>query len=526
MGLSQSLAQRQGQSLVMTPQLSQSIKLLAMSNIELASFVENELEKNPFLEAGKDATAPVEMEPVPTPEISEDSIKLDGELQTSANALESDLGTSVENVFPDEQDYRSDEKAARQELSTPSSASEFSQNGLQIAGAASTHDTAIADYTADQPSLHDHLDEQLAMSGASRQTAFIVRNLIEAIDESGYVRADIEDMAARLSVSTVAIEAGIALLQSFEPAGIGARNLAECLRLQLAERNRFDPAIAAVLDNLDLLAKRDFAQLQSVTGLSIEDLHDSLNEIRTLDPKPGFAFRPELVEHVSPDVMVSESPDGAWRIELNSDTLPRVLVNNTYAAEVKKHLRGDEERTFLSECMQNASWLSKSLDQRAQTILKVAKEIVKQQDAFLVYGVTRLKPMTLRAVADAIDMHESSVSRVTSNKYIMTPRGMFEMKYFFTTAIGGTSTGEAHSAEAIRAQIRALIELEEPSSVLSDDAIVAALKITGVDIARRTITKYREAMNIPSSVQRRREKRAAAKAREASGSVGSLQAAE
>jgi RNA polymerase sigma-54 factor len=269
-----------------------------------------------------------------------------------------------------------------------------------------------------------------------------------------------------------------------------------------------------LLDNLQLVASHDMATLLRVVGVDREDLADMLAELRRLDPKPGRAFEAGPVEAVVPDVFVRPGPGGEWQIELNSDVLPQVLVNRIYYASVTKKTRDSAEKTFLTDCLATANWLAKSLDQRAQTILKVTAEIVKQQDAFLVHGVTQLRPMTLKTVADAIEMHESTVSRVTSNKYVSTPRGLFEMKYFFTTALG-SSTGEAdHSAEAVRHRIRQIIDAERPEDILSDDTIAEMLqKERGIEVARRTVAKYREGMNIPSSVIRRRQKRALVAAR-------------
>ncbi len=296
-------------------------------------------------------------------------------------------------------------------------------------------------------------------------------------------------------------------LQSLEPTGIFARNVRECLALQLRDRDRLDPLMQRLLDHLDLLATHDLVGLGRAIGVDRDDLLDMLAELRALDPKPGRAFEAGPVEAVVPDVFVREGRDG-WAIELNSDVLPRVLVNRVYYASVTRRARDATEKAFLVDCLQTANWLTKSLDQRAQTILKVASEIVRQQGAFLERGISFLRPMTLKLVADAIDMHESTVSRVTSNKYISTPRGLFEMKYFFTTALASSSGGSEHSAEAVRHRIRQLIDAEPAGDILSDDSIADTLqKEQGVEVARRTIAKYREAMNIPSSVVRRRQKR-------------------
>ncbi|MEE9314656.1 MAG: RNA polymerase factor sigma-54 [Rhizobiaceae bacterium] len=512
MSLQQKLAMRQGQSLVMTPQLSQSIKLLTLSNIELAAFVEDEIERNPFLERdvridGQD-TDNRSTEPSETTEFSDTvpDLTSNNDLETSAKSLSENIGTSIENVYPDEPDYsdRTKENAKNKEAYDNS----VSTGGLQVTGAGTSHDQQIADYTATKETLRDHLMGQLAIAGTSPEMGFIVTDMIDNLDDAGYLRIEIMAIAERLNCPEEQAQAALDLLQSFDPVGIGARNLAECLRLQLKNKDHLDPAMAQVIDNLDLLGKRDFATLKKITNLDMEDLHDVLMEIQTLDPKPGTAFDADPIQHVVPDVLVREAPDGAWIIELNTDTLPRVLVNNNYITEVGNKLNDENSKDFVAQCLQSANWLTKSLDQRAQTILKVAREIVKQQDAFMVHGVRKLRPITLRMVADEIEMHESSVSRVTTNKYMMTPRGLFELKYFFTTTINSSENDEGHSSESVRDQIRDMINSEKSDAVLSDDAIVAALKASGVEIARRTIAKYRDAMNIPSSVQRRREKRA------------------
>jgi len=298
----------------------------------------------------------------------------------------------------------------------------------------------------------------------------------------------------------------LAILQGFDPPGVCARNLTECLAIQLKECNRFDPAMQALVAHLDLLAKRDLAALRRLCGIGDEDLTDMIGEIRKLNPKPGLAFGSVQMQPIVPDVFVRSGPDGGFVIELNSDTLPKVLVNQTYHAELAKTAKNDKDKSYLADCLQTATWLMRALDQRAKTILKVSTEIVRQQDAFFLHGVQHLRPLNLKTIADAIAMHESTVSRVTANKYMATNRGIFELKYFFTSAIASADGGEAHSAEAVRHRIRQLIDAETPDYVLSDDTIVEKLRDVGIDIARRTVAKYREAMRIGSSVQRRREK--------------------
>ena len=329
------------------------------------------------------------------------------------------------------------------------------------------------------------------------------------LDEAGYIDGDLAALAELLGCPVERVEATLARLQTFEPTGIFARSLTECLALQLAERDRLDPAMEALLDNLDLVARHDLAGLKARCGVDDEDLAEMIAELRALDPKPAMSFDVAPAEPVVPDILMRPRPDGAWHIELNSETLPRVLANNAYYTEVMGKCRDKAEREYVTERFQQANWLVKALHQRATTILKVASEIVRQQDGFFRKGVQHMRPLTLRNVAEAIEMHESTVSRATSNKFLATPRGTYELKYFFGSAIGATESGAAHAGEAVRDRIRRLIEAEDPRRVLSDDALVDLLRADGVDIARRTVAKYREALRIPSSVQRRREKASA-----------------
>ncbi len=341
---------------------------------------------------------------------------------------------------------------------------------------------------------------------ADPRDQLIGQYLIDLVDETGYLTGDLADVADKLGAPPARVEAVLRVLQTLDPTGVCARGLAECLIIQLKERDRFDPAMQALVEHLDLLAKRDLGALRKLCGVDDEDLLDMIAELRALDPKPGLAFGSAPVQPVVPDVFVRKGQDGTWVVELNSDTLPKVLVSQTYYAEVSKTTKNAAEKAYLADCLQSASWLVRALDQRAKTILKVATEIVRQQDAFLLFGVAHLKPLNLKTVAEAISMHESTVSRVTANKYMATSRGIFELKYFFTSAIAASDGGEAHSAEAVRHRIKKLIDAETIGDVLSDDTIVEKLRGDGIDIARRTVAKYREAMRIPSSVQRRREK--------------------
>lgn len=497
-GLMQKLDMRQGQSLVMTPQLQQAIKLLQLSNVELAEFVEGELERNPLLERDESAEAP-------------ESQRAEGEgepreLELSAPSAAASDSLDADSDMINTDDSRSDmmgSDAAPAADAVGAGASNWTPSSGGGGGGSDEDYDAIANSTR-EISLAEHLHDQLATATGDPIDRMIGAHLIDLADEDGYLRTEIEEVSTRLGLERARVEAVLELTQSFEPAGVMARDLGECLALQLREKDRLDPAMATLLDNLERLAKHDYEVLKELCGVDGEDLQDMILEIRDLTPKPGLAFGGDSARAVEPDVFIRQSPDGGWHVELNSETLPRVLVNNRYYNEIHASARTETEKTFITECGQNASWLIKSLDQRARTILKVASEIVRQQDLFLAHGVAYLRPLNLKTVADAIGMHESTVSRVTSNKFVSTPRGMFELKYFFTSAIPSAGGGEAHSAEAVRYRIKTLISQETADGVLSDDKIVDILRAEGIEIARRTVAKYREALNIPSSVQRRR----------------------
>lgn len=315
-----------------------------------------------------------------------------------------------------------------------------------------------------------------------------------------------DEAAEALGTAAGRVAEALEQCQRLDPPGLFARSLSECLALQLAERDRLDPAMATMLDHLDLLAHRNYAALGRLCGLDQPDIIDMVAEIRALNPKPAEGFANSVSQTIVPDVLVRSDGTDGWSIQLNQDTLPRILINRSYHAAVRQAARTPEDRNYLSDRLASASWLVKALDQRANTILRVASEIVRQQSGFLHRGITGLKPLILRDIAEAIDMHESTISRVTSNKFIATPRGIFELKYFFTTALGSTAGETAHSAETVRHRIKTLIAAETPNQVLSDDRIAAMLGKDGIDIARRTVAKYREGMSIPSSTRRRREK--------------------
>ena len=511
MALSQKLLIRQSQALVMTPQLMQAIKLLQLSNLDLSAYVENELERNPLLERSSEGDEPRAEEASAAPEAAaagetsgeaQSGDWLGEELETSRASMESNLDTGLENVFPDD----TAAPAERLHVEAPAAYSEWSGVG---AGGRDSSEYNLEAFVTAETTLATHLADQLLLAIHDPIRRMIGQHLIDLVDEAGYLAGDLASVAEKLGAPLAEVEAVLAIIQGFDPAGVAARNLAECLAIQLKERDRLDPAMQALLAHLDLLAKRDLAGLRRACGVDDADLADMIGEIRALNPKPGLAFGSTMVQPLVPDVFVRPAADGGYAVELNADTLPKVLVDQSYYAVVSKTAKNDTEKSYLNECLQTATWLVRALDQRAKTILKVSTEIVRQQDGFFAHGVQHLRPLNLKTVADAIGMHESTVSRVTANKYMATSRGIFELKYFFTSSIAAADGGEAHSAEAVRHRIRQLIDGETADGVLSDDTIVEKLRGAGIDIARRTVAKYREAMKIPSSVQRRREKQTA-----------------
>jgi RNA polymerase sigma-54 factor len=535
MALGFRLEQRQSLQLVMTPQLQQAIKLLQMSNLELREFVEAEMESNPLIRVEERAEEPFggsasrpEAAPEARPETSSETgpagpdsgeapldarLTPEGDLSLGAETFD----TGTENLY-DTGPTESGPTESGPHGTGPGEASAWAGVG---AGGNRSFDAPGFDLEQqpDRPaSLRAHLLAQLGQSRAEPQIAALARLLVEELDEHGLLRTGLAEIAARLGaalgqVTVGQLEAALALVQGCEPTGVGARDLTECLALQLAERDRLDPAMRRLVDNLDLLERGERRRLRALCGVDEEDFADMLAELRALDPRPCAGFQAERAETLIPDVFLRRAPGGywgggGWEIELNSETLPRVLVDNRYAARLAAAggkvggEAGREARAFVSDCRASASWLVRSLDQRARTILTVATEIVRQQDRFFAEGIAGLKPLTLSMVAEATGLHESTASRVTSNKYIATERGIFELKFFFTNAVGG----QGLAAAAVRDRIRVMIGAEAPGEILSDDMIVERLQVDGADIARRTVAKYRRVLGIPSSIERRRLK--------------------
>jgi RNA polymerase sigma-54 factor len=496
MALGPRLEFRQSQSLVMTPQLRQAIKLLQFSNMEVAAFVDEEIERNPLLDHD---------------ERSDTIGERPGLDQTERPADNADSAELVSaGTMPDAGEAPLDHEFDGYEAAGPADGITMPSSMSGAGGAQNfeSDDRGLEDILETRLSLRDHLSEQMRLTFSERADRLIGAHLIALLEPSGRLSSDPAEIARALGTELALVEAVRHRMMGFDPVGMFARTLAECLGAQLRERNRLDPCMVALLENLEHLGRRDFKRLMVLCEVDSEDLQEMIAEIRALDPKPGANWDTSSLQPIIPDVLMRAAPGGDWLLELNPDTMPRVLVNEAFYARVSKHAER-ETKTFLAERLATANWLVKSLHQRATTILKVASEIVRRQDGFFRHGVSHLRPLILRDIADEVQLHESTVSRVTANKYIATPRGIFELKYFFTTAIAG-SGGESHSAEAVRHRIRAMVGAETPDDILSDDAIVATLRKEGVDIARRTVAKYREALRIPSSVQRKREKAAMA----------------
>lgn len=489
MALGPRLDLRQAQSLVMTPQLQQAIKLLAASNLEIEAFIADALEANPLLEAGevsREGTEDFEADDIQREEFTSDRLMTEGAGEADA-PLDLDPGAL-------DLDRETGDGAWGAATGSPASTDDLPD---------------ISESAGSEETLTEHLMQQVGAMAFSQEEALIASHIVGLLDEAGYLHTDLREIATELGAPMHEVEDALELVQSLDPTGVGARSLGECLALQAKESNRYDPAMARLLDNLDLVARGEFARLKRMCDVDDEDFADMLAELRAYDPKPGLAFGAAPATTVVPDILVTEGGEGGWDIALNEATLPRLVINRAYYLELRQGSPGKEAQSWLRDKLADANWLIRALDQRQKTILKTAAEIVKHQDGFFRRGVSELRPLTLREVAAGIEMHESTVSRVTSNKYLHCDRGTFELKYFFTSGVG-SADGEGASSAAVKARIKALIDAEDAKKILSDDTLVEMLKGEGFDLARRTVAKYRESMGIGSSVQRRRQKRLAA----------------
>ena len=489
MALGPRLDLRQSQSLVMTPQLQQAIKLLALSNLEIEAFIGDALDANPLLELGE--ATPAEAATPDDPE-------------ARRTTLESSPVDQLIGEGRGEEDRPLDLDRAALDRDRDTGDGEWGSDKRIVMGDAGPDIDERAD---SEKTLAEHLHAQLGPAARDPQMAFIARYLIDQLDEAGYLQDSLREVAETIGVTPEQCEAALELVQSLDPTGVGARSLGECLALQAQEADRYDPCMAKLLDNLELLGRGELPRLKRMCGVDDEDFAEMLAELRGYDPKPGLRFARGGGDPVTPDILITPASAGSgWDVALNQATLPKLIINRSYYVEMRGACDDKAARGWLSEKLADASWMVKALDQRAKTILKVASEIVKQQDLFFRHGVSQLKPLTLRTVAEAIAMHESTVSRVTSNKYLTCERGTFELKYFFTSGVGAVDGEGGASASAVKAAIKTLIDAEDAKAILSDDTLVDLLKDKGFDLARRTVAKYREAIGLGSSVQRRRAK--------------------
>lgn len=499
MSVSLRLDLRQSQSLVMTPQLQQAIKLLQLGNLELSTYVQQELEQNPFLERQESPDeGPISQEssPVASGDDGQASLSGDPDFVTDHDSTGEGWSGSSEDGW----------HAA--EANSPVGGMGIDSVGYAGRGGSfdfSEDGDPIENRSSKPKTLQEHLTEQMLLEFKKGSRRLIAYHLIDSVDDSGYLNGDLDEIASRLGCVLDDVEEVLERLQRFDPPGVFARSVKECLALQLREKDRLDPAMAVLLDHLDLLARGELAQLHKICGVLPDDIPEMLSEIKALNPKPGQGFAEMPIDAVVPDIFIMPVT-GGWRVELNTATLPKLIVNNDYHTEVRREPTDKATKEYVNERFQAANWLIKALDQRARTVLKVAESVVERQSDFLTYGVTHLKPLVLRDIAAVIDMHESTVSRATADKFVATARGVYPFKYFFSNALPGADGQGGHAAEAIRQQIKQLIDDEDPKKALSDDQIVEVLRASGVSIARRTVAKYRESLSIPSSVQRRRVK--------------------
>ena len=458
--LKPSLQLKLGQSLTMTPQLQQAIRLLQLPVLDLHAEIQEALEENIMLEV-EDLPDLPKTSAETTAEV--EAIKADDQWQATAAERTQDSGWNGEGR----------------------PMSEFADESGQT--------------------LREHLLWQLEMEHFSPREVVIGEALVDSINDDGYLTADFDEISSSLDedppVDDTEIERTLTKIQRLDPVGIGARSIGECLVLQLSQLEWETPglqlAIAIATDHLDLVADRDYAELRRVLRSTDDELHEAVALVRGCNPKPGLAVSPAATEYVIPDVFVRKI-DNHWQVEISPTGVPRLSVNQQYA----RLLRGSSEHAVLKSQLQEARWLIRSLEIRNETLLKVATSIVTRQTEFFEHGEESMKPMVLKDIAEEIGMHESTISRVTTNKYMHTPRGVFEFKYFFSSHLSSAS-GEDQSSTSVRAKIRKLIAGENPEKPLSDSKITNLLKTDGISVARRTVAKYREGMNIPSSSERR-----------------------
>lgn len=490
MAITPRLEIKQTQSLLMTPELRQAINLLQLNNIELNELVEQELASNPLLEKEDQRLneLPDDFQPTidtaaPAPQ-TEEEFKTDIDYDTS---FDDDFASDREG-YEIENDYNWADYGKSKDHSAGDADFDYCEQRL-----------------SERKSLYQFINEQIGISFTNGADKIIARRLTEQLDAAGYFRGDVKEIAAQLKTTEKRVGTVLQTMKSFEPSGLFARDLKECLAVQLKDLNRYDPVIAKFLDNLPLVAEGRFKELKQICGCDDEDIASMLADIRALNPKPAAGWEHDITSYVVPDVFVRRLKNGDYRVELNNATLPRLLINHSYYSQL---LRQDKSaKRYLKENLSSANFLIRAMHQRASTVLRVSEEIVRWQQDFFEHGIEKLKPMSLKDVAYNLELHESTVSRAAANKFMHTPNGLFELKFFFSAAAGSYIGNEDMSTSAIKHKIKQLISQEQPDNILADDKIVELLAQEGIKIARRTVAKYREGLNIPSSAERKRLKR-------------------
>jgi len=494
-----SLQLRIGQQLTMTPQLQQAIKLLQLSTLDLQQEIQEALESNPLLEVDENATQTNEES---TPDKLEEAFM--GEAQTASSS------EGTEEPLPTSDEVNTTEALEKTDIPEELSMDTTWDDNYSASLSTSNVGPASEDYTYQgetTDSIQDHLRWQMELTPFTETDEAIATAIIDAIDDAGYLTVTTEDILESLGQDDVEldeVEAVLKRINMFDPVGVGARSIPECLIIQLNQFDKETPWLEEtkqiITNHIDLLGNRDYRQLMRKTRLKEDQLREVMRLIQTLDPRPGDSVIKSEEQYVIPDVSV-EKKNGRWVVELNPDTAPKLSINQQYAA-MTRSMKSSEDSQFIRSNLQEAKWFIKSLESRNDTLLKVSNCIVQRQQAFFEYGPEAMKPMVLNDIAEAVDMHESTISRVTTQKYMHTPRGIFELKYFFSSHVSTENGGEC-SSTAIRALIKKLVSAELPSKPLSDSKMAELLADQGINVARRTIAKYRESLSIPPSNQRK-----------------------
>ena len=470
----------------MTPQLQQAIKLLQMTNLELCQYLENQQAENPFLEIDTN-----------TQESRNDDYQTQDETSNLSDDMQS--GKSISEDPSSNQDYENRYETELNERPKLDSPSPISKNT-----STEDFDDYISNLASRPETLKEHVRKQISLELKESKDLLIASVLTDYLEPTGWLTTKIEEIANEISCHVDEVNGVLIKLQKLEPAGVFAKNLSECLKLQLEEKSLLSEGIKVLLDNLDLLAKGEIKQLIKITNFTQEEISQSIALIRSLNPKPGETFLYDETIQNSPDVIVTKGRNG-WVVELNKSTLPAVVIDENYISKMTLKKQDSNSSSYVADTIASARWLKRSVEQRNSTTLTIASAIIAQQEDFLKNGLSHLKPMVLRDIASNVGMHESTVSRVTTGLTIETPRGCFAMKYFFSVSLNSAENGESHAATAVREAIKKLISEEPAKKPLSDEAIAIIMKKDGIDLARRTVAKYREIMKIPSSAQRRRQ---------------------